>query len=315
MEAIAREAPRLGEAGRRVVRPRHVGLMLAVVALWGLNFTAIKVALTDIPPLMLCALRFFLASIPGVFFVKRPALPYRDIVSYGLVFFALQYGLLFCGMHFGVTAGLASLMMQTHVFFTMVLARAILDERPSRLQVAGALVSFSGIGYLACHLGGDVTGLGLTLIVAGAAAWGIGNVMARRQGDVDAIALVVWSALFAWPPLVVLSFVLERPHFILRAGHSLSSSTTLAVLYIAYPVTVGTFAAWSKLLHLYRAAIVAPFTLLVPIVGVTISAILLQEQVQAWKVAAGGLVIAGLCLNVFSARLAQGLQRCYQGTP
>lgn len=286
------------------MRLRHIALVLLVVAIWALNFTVIKVALREIPPLTLCALRFVLVSIPGILIVKRPAIQVRYIASYGLTMFALQFSLLFSGLHSGTSAGIASLILQVHVVFTFVLAAVFLGEKPSAWKVTGAVVSFAGIGYVAFNLGGDVSGLGLALVVGAAAAWGIGNVISRRLGDVEMLSVIVWSSLFAWPPLLALSFVFEDPIRIVTNARDLSWASIASVVYITYPVTLLAFTIWSRMLALYPVASVAPFTLLVPILAMLIAATILGESVRGWEVVAACLVLSGLCLNAFGERFA-----------
>lgn len=290
------------------MHPRHIALAILVVAIWGFNFVVIKVGLKELPPILLCALRFFLAAFPAVFFIKRPATSFRKIIAFGLVMFALQFALLFSGMNAGTTAGLASLMLQVHVFFTVVLAIVFLGEQPSAWQIIGAITSFAGIGLVAANLGGEISVLGLALIIAAAASWGMGNLISKRLGKVDMLALVVWGSLFAWPPLFLLSFVLEQNSWNPGVISHLSWPTVGAVGYIVYPVTLLGFAAWSWLLGHYPAATVAPFTLLVPVFGFTSSTLVLGEPLYPWKVAAATLIISGLCINLMGARIAMRIR-------
>jgi len=259
------------------MHPRHIALAILVVAIWGFNFVVIKVGLKELPPILLCALRFFLAAFPAVFFIKRPALPFRSVIAFGLVMFVFQFALLFSGMYAGTTAGMASLVLQVHVFFTVALAVVFLAEQPSIWQIIGALTAFSGIGLVAAHTGGEISALGLILIVAAAASWGIGNLIAKKLGKVDMLALVVWGSLVAWPPLLLLSYILEQGNWSLEDMAHLSWPTIGAVGYIVYLSTLLGFAVWSWLLSHYPAATVAPFTLLVPVFGFTSSALALGE--------------------------------------
>ncbi|MDD1621164.1 MAG: EamA family transporter [Methylococcaceae bacterium] len=283
---------------------RHIALAVLVVAIWGFNFVVIKMGLKEIPPIMLCAIRFLLAAFPAVLFIKRPAVPFRKVIAFGWVMFTLQFALLFSGMQAGTTAGLASLLLQVQVFFTVALAVVFLAEQPSVWQIIGALTSFLGLGLVAVNIGGDVSILGLGLILAAAAVWGIGSLMTKKLGKVDMLALVVWGSLVAWPPLLLLSFFLEPNAWNLDVITHLSWLTIGAVGYIVYPVTLLGFAAWSWLMSHYPAATVAPFTLLVPVFGFTSSALVLDEPLYPWKVAAAMLIIAGLCINLTGARFA-----------
>ncbi|MDI1276013.1 EamA family transporter [Methylobacter sp.] len=220
------------------MRLHHMALAIVVVAIWGVNFVVIKVGLKEIPPILLCALRFFLAAFPAVFFIKRPAASWRMVVGFGLVMFSLQFALLFSGMYAGTTAGLASLVLQMQVFFTILLAVVFLAEKPSVWQIVGALVSFSGIGLVAANIGGDVSRYGLLLIVAAAASWGVGSLISKKLGKVDMLALVVWASLVAWPPLLVLSFFLEQGSWRVELISHISWLTIGAIGYMVYPVTL-----------------------------------------------------------------------------
>lgn len=287
---------------------RHIALAILIIAIWGFNFVVIKVGLKELPPILLCAVRFFLAAFPAVFFIKRPAVPFYKVIVFGLVMFVFQFTLLFSGMYAGTTAGLASLVLQVHVFFTVVLAVVFLAEQPSVWQIIGALMSFSGIGLVAINTGGEISALGLVLIVAAAASWGIGNLLSKKLGKVDMLALVVWGSLVAWPPLLLLSYLLEQGNWNLEGFSHLSWSTIGAVGYIVYPATLLGFAAWSWLLSRYPAATVAPFTLLVPVFGFTSSALVLGEPIYQWKIAAAVLIIAGLCINLTGPRIAMRIR-------
>ncbi|MFZ2405995.1 MAG: EamA family transporter [Methylobacter sp.] len=291
------------------MRLHHIALAIMVVAIWGFNFVVIKVGLKEIPPILLCALRFFLAAFPAVFFIKRPAAPLRMVVVFGLVMFSLQFALLFSGMHAGTTAGLASLLLQVQVFFTVLLAVVFLAEKPSVWQIVGALVSFSGIGLVAANIGGEVSAYGLILILAAAVSWGVGSLISKKIGKVDMLALVVWASFVAWPPLLVLSFFLEQGSWNVEVISHISWLTIGAIGYMVYPVTLLGFAAWSWLFSRYPAATVAPFTLLVPIFGFGTSTLVLGEPLLYWKINAAMLVVAGLCINLFGSRIAIGIRQ------
>lgn len=284
---------------------RHLALALAVVAIWGFNFVVIKVGLKEIPPILLCAIRFFFAAFPAVLLIKRPTVNFRWVIAYGLIMLSLQFALLFSGMQLGATAGLASLLLQLQVFFTIALAVVFLAENPSIWQMMGAMVSFSGVAMVALNVGGEVSTLGLFLIIAAAAAWGTGNLISKKIGKVDMLALVVWGSLFACPLLLLLSFFLEQSYWRNIGCAHVSWPTIGAVGYIVYLSTLLGYAVWSWLLSQYPVATVAPFTLLVPVFGFISSALILGESLDPWKITAAMLIIAGLCVNLLAAHIAQ----------
>jgi O-acetylserine/cysteine efflux transporter len=279
----------------------HLLAALAVVVIWGVNFVVIKVGLREVPPLLLAALRFALAAFPAVFLIARPQVPFGRIAAYGLVMFALQFGLLFGGMQVGMPAGLASLALQVHVFFTIALAAAVARERPTAPQLLGALLAFGGIVLIASRSAGEATAAGLARVLLAAFCWGVGNLLSKRIGAVDPLALVVWGSLVAWPPLLAASLALEGPQA-LAGLKNLSAAGWGSVAYLVYPTTLVGFGLWSFLIKRHAAATVAPFTLLVPVVGFSSATLLLDEPLQGWKVAAGALVVAGLCVNLLGTR-------------
>jgi O-acetylserine/cysteine efflux transporter len=189
----------------------HVLLAVLVAIIWGINFIFIKLSLDEFSPLLLCTLRFLLASVPAIFFIKPPAVPFRIVILYGVVMFALQFAFLFMGMHLGMTPGMASLIVQTQVFFSMFFAAIILGERPRIGQVLGALVAFVGIGLVALHLDQDISILGFLCILAAAAIWGIGNLITKKISQVNMISLVIWGCFVASIPMILLTLIFEGP--------------------------------------------------------------------------------------------------------
>jgi O-acetylserine/cysteine efflux transporter len=288
---------------------RHLLLALLVVAIWGTNFVAIKVAMRELPPLLLCAVRFILVAVPVVFFIPRPAVAWRHLALYGLTMFGLHFGFLFLGMALGMSAGLASLTLQFQVFVTLALTATVLKERILPVQLAGALVGFAGFAIVVQHTGGDVTVAGLFCVLLGACSWGFANFLSKRLGPVNPLGLVVWGSLVVPVPMLLASLVFEGPA---RIGHSLthlSAPVLFSVAFIVYGSTHVAYSLWSWLLARHPAATIVPFTLLVPIVGMISSAVLLGESLPAWKLQAGALVLAGVALNLFGPRLLPALAR------
>ncbi|MDP3761216.1 MAG: EamA family transporter [Ramlibacter sp.] len=286
----------------------HLFIALFVVAIWAFNFVAIKVALVDFPPILMAAIRFALAAVPFVFFIRRPAAPFRLVAFYGLLVFALQFGLVFLGMALGVSASLAAIGLQLTVFVTIGLAAIIHGERVSRVQLAGAAVAVAGLAIIAANAGGDVSLPGFVCVLLGACCWGAGNLVGKAMGKVDMVALVVWSSLVAPLPLAALSLLVEGPD---RIGHALSGVSWPAAASMAYIVYASThigYSAWAWLMARHPASTVAPFSLLVPPLAAVFSAAVLGESFPAWKLVAGSLVLAGVLINLFGGRIVASLR-------
>ena len=282
---------------------RHALLALAVVAVWGTNFVVIKVALAHLPPLAFAALRFTFAFLPAAFFVKRPNVPWKNLIAYGLLIGAGQFGLLFIAMKAFISPGLASLVVQTQVFFTIGLAMWLTRERIRGFQIAALALATVGLGVILVHTDATTTPLGLGLILLAAMAWAGGNVVQRATPGVSSLAYVVWASLFSIPPLVVLSLITEGWPAISHGIANADAMTWAAVLWQSVGNTLFGYVAWGYLLARYPAATVSPWSLLVPVFGMGASAMLLGEALPTWKLAAAALVIGGLAINVLGPKI------------
>lgn len=281
---------------------RHLLLALAVVAVWGTNFVVIKWALGSLPPLLLGSLRFALAFAPAALFVARPAAGWRTLAAYGMLIGAGQFGLMFIAMRADITPGLASLVIQTQVFFTIGLAMALAGERVRGLQAMALALAATGLALIAFNTDASTTPLGLALMLLAALSWAAGNLVAKRAGRVDMLGFMVWSSLFAVPPLALLSLLLEGPQAIAQSLAAASPGVWAAVVWQSLGNTLFGYGAWAWLLARHPAATVTPMALLVPVFGMGASALLLGEPLPAWKLGAAALVMAGLALNLLWPR-------------
>ena len=280
------------------MKPRDLCAGMIVIVIWGLSFVVTKTALAVVPPLFLCFLRFGLTALPLSLLIRPRGLSWMKIIPYGIAMFTLQFALLFVGLRLGVAAGLAAIAMQSQVFITIALAAVLLGERIQRHQLIGALIGFGGIVVIALHPGQDISPWGLPCILLAALCWSWANVFAKRCGEIDRLGLVAWGALFAAPPLLALSLLIEGPGKITAAVRQLDLVSIMAVFYLAYPATLLAYAIWNQLLTRYPAGTVAPLTLLTPVVGLTASVKLLNERISGWELEGAAMVIVGLTLNV-----------------
>lgn len=283
---------------------RHLLLALAVVAVWGSNFTVAKLALHDLPPVFFAFLRFFLVFFPAALFIRRPAVPWRLLAAYGFLIGAIQFGFLFVALKHDISPGLASLVVQSQAFFTIGLAMAFTKERVKPFQWFALALAASGLGIIIVHGGADATPLGVVLVLVAALGWAGGNHVARLSGKVDVLAYVVWSSVFALPPLLALAFLFDGwPAMrtgLLQAGWIAWASLT----YQAIANSMFGCGVWAWLLARYPTATVAPLSLLVPVFGFSVSALVLGEAFPLWKLAAFALVLGGLAFNLLWPRFA-----------
>jgi len=270
------------------------------VAVWGTNFVVIKVSLESFPPFLFAALRYVFALLPAVFFVPRPKVPWSNLCLYGIAIGVGLFGVLFYAIDGHISPGLASLVIQTQVFFTIGFAMFFAKEKLRLYQVVAVAIAMAGLGIIAVHTDASTTVLGLALVVLAGLSWGIANTTSRRAGSINMLSYVVWASLFSVPPLLVMSLIFEG------GWESLTTSLVtaplgawLGVFWQSWGNTLFGYAAWGWLLSKHPAAVVAPAPLLVPIFGMGASAFFLSEPLPFWKMLAAGLVIVGLFVNLF----------------
>lgn len=289
--------------------PKDLLLALLVIIVWGLNFVVIKVGLHGMPPMLMGALRFMLAAFPAILFVRRPQVPLRWMLAYGMTISVGQFAFLFYAMYVGMPAGLASLVLQSQAFFTLFFAALFLGERLRGSNLFGLLVAASGLVLIGLQGGQAMTLAGFALTIAAASMWALGNVVTRKLGKVNLVGLVVWGSLIPPLPFLALSLWLEGPELISQSLRTFSLDSLLVLAYLAFGATILGYGLWSRLLSRYPASQVAPFSLLVPVVGISSSALLLGERLGGLQMIGAALVMAGLLINVWGGRLLDGWRR------
>ncbi|SCD98028.1 O-acetylserine/cysteine efflux transporter [Streptomyces sp. AmelKG-A3] len=284
----------------RYMRPLHIGLAALVAAVWGLNFVVIEVGLAHFPPLLFSALRFLVAALPAVFLVGRPTVAWKWIVGVGIALGVAKFGLLFIGMDRGMTAGLSSLVLQVQAVFTALFAALALGERPGGVRVVGMAVALTGIGVAAVDEGADGPVLAFVLVIAAAACWGVSNVLTRKAAPPDSLNFMVWVSTVPVLPLLVLSLLFEGWDRDVEALAAFDLSGAGTLVYVAWISTVFGFGAWGFLLRHHPASSVAPFTLLVPVFGMSSAALFLGESVSPLRCLAAALLVGGVALTSLS---------------
>ena len=284
----------------------HILLALAVVFVWGTNFVVIRWGLDALPPFLLATLRFALSALPWMLFMPRPAVPWSRLIAFGLLLGVGQFSLLFFAMRSSISPGMASLVIQIQVFFTIGLALLIWRESVRAYQVVGLLLAVGGLGVIASHLNATVTATGVLIVLVAAFSWACANLVAKSVGRVNMLHFVVWSSAFAVPPLFALSWWLEgSPSVMLGVIQQTRATVWATVLWQAVGNTLFGYGVWNWLLSRHSAAQVTPMALLVPVFGMSASALALGEPLQAWKLHAAALVLAGLAVIVLWPKLTQ----------
>ncbi|MBT8529339.1 EamA family transporter [Polynucleobacter paneuropaeus] len=291
----------------------HLLLALAIVAIWGTNFVVMKNCLAVFPPFMFAALRYSFALLPMALFIPRPKVPLWNLALYGVLIGVGQFGIVYYAVNSQISPGLASLVIQTQVFFTIGFAMLLNKERLRLYQVFALLLALIGLLIIALHTDATTTLLGLALMVFAGFSWGAANTVGRYAGisrPADLFAYVVWASAFAVPPLLLISAVFEGG--VTHLSQVLVQAPLgawLGVLWQSWGNTLFGYAAWAWLLSKHPAAVVAPMPLLVPIFGMGASAIYLGEDLPVWKLFAAGLVMVGLLINVSWPRLKEQITK------
>lgn len=283
---------------------RHFLLALSVVFVWGVNFVVIKFALHDLPPLLFAALRFTFVFVPAVFFLKRPFVSWRNLAAYGVLIGAGQFGLLFLAMKSDISPGLASLVVQAQVFFTIGLSMLMTGERMKSYQWPALILAVAGILVIGLHTDATTTPLGLMLVLMAALSWAAGNIVGKRAGSINMLGYVVWSSPFAAVCLWALAFTFEGREAIELGLAQSTPATWAAIAWQSLANSIFGYAVWAWLLSRYHASTITPMALLVPVFGMGASGIILGEAMPAWKISAALMVMTGLALNLLWPKLA-----------
>ena len=296
-----------GHGGAVPARDRLLAALVAV--LWGANFLAIHVGLEHFPPLLFTGLRFALMAVPAIFLVGRPRIAWRYVLGFGFLLGVVKFGLLFVSLDLGMPAGLASLLLQLQVIFTIVFAGFVLRERPRREQLAGAAVAFAGLAVIGIDRAASAPVLPFVLVLVAAATWGVTNVMTRIAQPPDPLAMLVWASLVPPLPLLGLSLLFEGPGEMGDALAGLDAEAIAALLFVSGVSGLFGFAVWTALLKRHSAASVTPFALLVPVFGIASAALALGERPSALELGGAVLICAGLAATLVPARGARAARR------
>ncbi|UXH99958.1 EamA family transporter [Photobacterium sp. TY1-4] len=281
---------------------RSIALALLVVVIWGLNFSVIKFGLDELPPLMFSGLRFLIVAVPAVLIVPFPKTSVWNVLGVGLFLGVIKFGLLFIAMQEDASAGIASLLLQSQVIFTILLSVLWLKESISRSQIFGIAIAVTGFSLFFITSNGNATLLGVTMIILAGLFWAVSNLIMKQMSSVNLLHFMVWVSVVPPLPLFALSYLFETQTPIALLLET-TEKTWLSVAYVGYISTLLAFAIWGWLLKNHQAAAVTPFALLIPLVGMLGSSLLLDEQFSVTESVGASLILVGLLISVLGARL------------
>jgi len=286
----------------------HLITAIAVACLWGFNFSVIKLGVSEIDPLILTAMRFTFAAFPMVLFIPKPNVPWKLLISYGLLFGVGVWGLLTLSIHQGLSAGMSSLLLQSSAFISVGLGYLFLKEKVSLLQKIGVAISFAGLLLTSTLQDGSISFTGILLALLAATCLSGISLLIKKHKIADMFAFVVWSCLAAPVPLLLLSFWLNGSSIITTLTNDLTGLAIFSILFQAYPVTLMGYWLWNKLICLYPMSTMAPLTLLVPLFGLLGSFVFYDEHISFTKLCACILIIVGVAVSLLDlTKLKSGL--------
>ncbi len=286
---------------------KDIFLALLVAFIWGINFSFIKIGLEELPPILFSALRFAIIAIPAVFFIPFPKTSAWHVLGVGLFLGVLKFGLLFVAMKSDASAGLSSLVLQAQVFFTIGLSFLFFKELISKVQLLGISIAAIGFSFFFFNSGGNITTIGLGLILLAALFWAVANIIMKQIKQVNLLHFMVWVCLIPPIPLLALSFFMET-NDPLAAVLSTTINTWGSLAFVSYISTLVAFAfafaIWGFLLKSYSAVSVTPFALLIPVVGIMTSSLILNERLNSTEVTGAILIMLGLVFCVAGNKLS-----------
>lgn len=280
---------------------KHLALALLVTFIWGLNFPITKLGLRDIDPFLLTGIRFTLAALPLVFFIKRPAVKFRYVAAYGVIFGLGMWGVINYGIQLGVSPGIASLIIQLSVFFTLGWGYLLFKENIRRTQWAGAFFALFGLTGIIITQQGDAAVLGVLMIVFSALPWSVGNIIIKASGVKEIFSFMVWASLFPPVPLFLMSLRVHGDTAFTNLPASLNLTAALSILFQVYLATHFAYWGWNSLLKAYPVSTVAPLSLLIPVFGIASSMLILNERISTPNL---------ICMAIMHRRTGSGAVPC-----
>ena len=297
------------ESNTESTKTKLVWLVLPVVLIWGCNFAVMRVGVSEVGPFTLAALRFFIAAVPLMFFVSRPNIPLGFIVLYSLTFGFGQFGLLFSAIKIGLPSGMASLLVQLQVVFTPIIGFLALRQRITRYTVFSIAISLAGLVVILFSTVQSASVLPIFLGTLAALSWGASNIViawgVSRNYDYNPVALVIWASAILPVPFIGAAVYSNE---LLEIGLMDILNALPSATYLGLIATVIAYHFWVKAISLYNPVNVAPFSLLIPVIGLFLGYIIFDEVLSAMEIAGCFLVIGGVIVHMVNVRRTSSLK-------
>ena len=284
------------------MQPSDIFLALTCVLLWGANFFVIKLGLADLPPLLFASLRFGLvASLAFVF--PRPKICFFWLTLFGIGWGAIQFGCLFLSIKLGMPSGISSVIVQSQVFFTLIFSALLCMERFELHKSIALIVAFLGISLFLLDGNESIPTVALCISLLGAAGWASGNILIKKLSNsgyrADTVNFIAWTSIIPAISLGILSLIFEDTNFSFLAEPHAILNISIGILYQVIGASIIGSIIWNRLLFKYPASVVAPFSLLVPVVGLSIGTVGLDEHLSIFQAFGSMLLLLALIIHLY----------------
>jgi O-acetylserine/cysteine efflux transporter len=283
------------------MKPADIFLAVMVAVTWGFGFVASRLALDELSPALMTAMRFSIAAVPCLF-VRRPNVPWTVLIAISATLFLGQFLSQSWAIAHHVPVGLASVIVQSQALFTVAFAVVAFREIPSRAQIAGIAVAAVGLLMICGTVGFDFSIDAFAVLLISPISFAIGNLLLRQARDVPMFDLFAWLCLVAAVPLFALTLLVDGPQATGQALWQMSLTGLVSMLFIGAISTCVAYWLWGRLLRDYTAAQVVPFALLVPFVGAAASSIVFGERFGPLRLSGMLTVVCGIAIMLLSKR-------------
>jgi len=283
------------------MKPFDVFLAVLVAVTWGVAFVASRLALDELSPSLMTAMRFAIAAVPCLL-VPRPNVPWRVLVAISATLFLGQFLAQSWAIAHGVPVGLAAVIVQSQALFTVAFAALAFSEFPTRLQIAGIAVAAVGLLMICGTVGFDFSVGAFAVLMISPVSFAVGNLLLRQAREVPMFDLFAWLCLVPPLPLLALAFAVDGPQATWQSLLQMSATGWASMLFIGAVSTSIAYWLWGRLLRDHTAAQVVPFALLVPFVGAAASSAVFGETFGPLRLTGMITVVGGIAIMLLSKR-------------
>ena len=269
-------------------------LLVLVCLLWASNNVLSKIVVSHwhVPPLFYTAVRFVivtLVTLPWLLPMPRPA---WRIVLIGLAMGAGSFGLMFVGLTWASPSE-AAIVVQAGVPITTLLSIWLLGERIHWRRGVGISLALAGVLVVVWQPGFALS-TGTMFILAAAFSGSLGAVLMKQMGHIAPLQFQAWVGLSGLVLLAPMSAAIEPGAW--QAAVSIGWRFYAAVIWSALVVSVFAHSAYYLLIGRYEANLIAPLTLITPLVTIGLGVAITGDHIDAQMALGSALALAGVLL-------------------